>query len=38
VECWQEDGIKPTQPEQLNVSLGTTSRGGIDEENEREKR
>jgi hypothetical protein len=38
VECWEEDGIKPTKPEQLNVSLGTTSRGGVDEENRRQKK
>lgn len=38
VECWEEDGIKPTKPEQLNVSLETTSREGVDEENERERK
>lgn len=38
VECWEEDGIKPTKPEQLNVSLGTTSRGGVNEESEREEK
>jgi hypothetical protein len=26
MECWEEDGIKPTKAEQLNVSLGTTGK------------
>jgi len=37
MECWEEDGIKPTKAEQLNDSLGTTDRGGTDEENETER-
>ena len=38
MECWEEDGIKRTKAEQLNVSLGTRARGGVDEGKERRKK